>query len=985
MKWKETVISALRKGNIDLALKTAAKADPEELFVLLESFPDYKDYIPYIAALLNKIGNLYWDAQMIFPAEKAFRKALKEYQGLSKENPMYIHDISVILGNLGKFYGQIEEFFEAEKALKMALNIIKNFERKNSVSYSSERALILNNLGALYLDRKKFSKAEEFLTRVLKIRKDLAEENPDVYNPDVAMTLNSLGALYCQIGKFQKAEKVHNESLQIRRMLAEKNSDYEPDVAKTLNNLGLFYKDTRKFSEAETVYKEALTIRRTLAKENPDYVLQVAMTLNNMGLLYRDTQKYSEAEKAFNEALDKYRKGARCLKAYISRIVNVLNNLGALYRIIGKFYEAESIFTEALKECELLEEENPDYTSLVAMTLNNFGLLYRDTKKFDKAKEALKKSLKKYRVLEKENPGAYTPDIAQTLNYMGAVLVDRKEFDGAEESYNEALEKYRYLARNNRAYLSEAAGVLNNLGLLYRKTQQFSKAEKVFTEALETFKGMGSWFDASSTCNNLSQIKSNGELEMSRIFLEMAVLFSEERKYVHAQKGEREYIYMELLKEGVDPFSVLEALRDPELLSLSWKQVVPRDELEKARKDVEFQKVLVEKSLHETVPSHQIPVNIPEGVLFVYIQEIEGDYLFFAVNREGTERFKGKKEFFTNGIKLLYLLRFQLRAVGKPQLTAYMEKFDELSREWYKTLPQDLVELIQGKDRIVFSPDYYCSFFPLEALHINGDSLCMEKTVVRAASLHQFLLFSKRNLRLDSSLIVGNPWPHCDKEELIYSLPSSSKQFKILSLHGAKEEARSLKKELPHGTILTGESATGKTFLSDISKHSLIHFCGHGSLGRILFLTGPLQGFPAPYEPEEFSDLRKAERVEGVRNINMMDEWYPVTDLDLFDVPLTEGAVIFLNACETGQHKYAGGGYYQGLPAVFLKNGAHSVVSSSVPIFDNSSKEFAIKFYESLLHTHLVSQSLKKARKWTRNRYGAQIYWLPYIHYGPPL
>ena len=117
----------------------------------------------------------------------------------------------------------------------------------------------------------------------------------------------------------------------------------------------------------------------------------------------------------------------------------------------------------------------------------------------------------------------------------------------------------------------------------------------------------------------------------------------------------------------------------------------------------------------------------------------------------------------------------------------------------------------------------------------------------------------------------------------------------------------------------------------------------------------------------------------------MMEEWHPVTDLDVFDVQLREGAVVFLNACETGQQKYAGGGYYQGLPAVFLKNGAFSVISSLVPVFDVPSKDFALHFYETLFHTHSVAESLKKARIWARDRYKAQIYWIPYIHYGPPL
>jgi len=983
VNWKKPIISALRKGNLDAALEIASKVEPEEIFSLLKDFPE-DNCTPYIAAFLNKMGNLYWDAQMFFSAENAFRKALKKYQSLAKEDPAYIHEIAVILNNLGTLYGQIGKFSKAETALHKALKIRRDLAKESPEFYAPELASTLNNLGALFLDRGKFFKAEKFFAKALKIRRDLAKENPDIYNPDVAMTLNNLGTVYCQTGKFQKAEKAYNESLKIRRTLAEENQDYISYVAMTLNNLGLLYKDTQEFSEAENVYNEALTIRRSLAKENPVYIPQVAMTLNNLGILYRDTQKYSEAEKAFTEALEKYKTLGERLK-YTFQVGMTLNNLGSLYRTIGRFYEAEKAFTEALKECEALAKENPDYTPLVAMSLNNLGLLYWDTKRLDEAEKVHKEALKEYRTLEKENPDAYAVYVALALNNMGAIYLDKKEFDEAEETYKEALKKYRALAHQNRAYTFHVAGILNNLGLLYKDTQKYSEAEKAFAEALDRYKQLASWFYAANTAYNLSQIKLDGEhLETSRKLLEMAILFSREELYAYAQKGEREHIYWGLLEQDVSSFSVLEALRDPERLSLSWEQVLLREELEKAQKNVEFQKFFVDKVLKKSISPIQIPIKLPGDVLFVYIQKIKNSPFFFVVTREGIEKFKGKREFFIIGIKLLYLLRFQLRAAGKPRLITYAEKFDELAREWYEILPPQLKKLIQEKSQIIFSPDYYCSFFPLEALQINGQPLCMEKTVVRATSLHQFLTLSRTDLCFDSSLIVGNPWPNCSKKELIYSSPSDSKQFRILFLNGAEEEAEALAEKLPNTTVLLKQQATGEKFLSDVSKHSLIHFCGHGRLGRILFLCGPLQGFPPQFEPREFSDLRKVERSEGIRKVNMMEEWHPVTDLDLFNVKLTDGAVIFLNACETGWHKYAGGGYYQGLPTVFLKNGAHSVVSSLIPIFDNPSKEFAIKFYETLLHTQSVSESLKKTRIWSKNKYKAQIYWIPYIHYGPP-
>ena len=690
--------------------------------------------------------------------------------------------------------------------------------------------------------------------------------------------------------------------------------------------------------------------------------------------------------------MQKYRELAKeNLDAYTPDIAEALNNLGNLYNDMGKFSETEKAFTEALKIRRTLAEQDPDtYAPDVAMILNNIGTLYWDTHKFLKAETVYTEALQKYRELAKENPDAYTTHVATTLNNLGNLYWNTGRFDEAETVYTEALQKYRELAKENPdTYTFYVAATLNNLGTLYVDTQKPSQAEKAYEEALEKYKKGGSWFYAANTSHNIYMIKLNKKILGKSIkLLEMAILFSRDEKYRYAQKRTNEYIYWSLIERNLNSFSDLEALRDSQLLSIPWDQVLLQKDLKRAQKDVRFQKTLVENVLKRQVP-HVIPPprELPESMLFIYVQELRNYLLFFVIGSDGAKEYKCKKEFLAIGDKLLFNLRIQRGAAQKTDdLKFVTDKFEMYSRKWSEIFPEEIRDEIQRKNHIIFSPDPQCSFLPLEALPIDGEPLCMERIVVRATSLHQFLDLLKRTPSFDSSLIVGNPWIECGEKQLFYSLPETgSKQFRISFLGDAEEEAKTLMGKLQKSTMLLEQQATGERFLSEIPKHSLIHFSGHGSLGRILFLSGPFKGFPPPFEPEEFSDLRKAERIKGIKKTNLMEEWHPVTDLDLFDVQLTEGAIIFLNACETGQHKYAGGGYYQGLPAVFLKNGAHSVVSSLVPIFDEHTREFAVTFYENLLCTQSVSQSLRKARKWIRDKYEAQIYWVPYIHYGPPL
>jgi tetratricopeptide (TPR) repeat protein/CHAT domain-containing protein len=1029
-----------------LGLSSEAERIYREALEIVRNCKKESELCNCMAMILNSLGNLYWTNHKFSEAESMYTEALNIYSTLAEEIPHALPHSATVMMNLGLLYKDMRKFEKAEKMYRKALQMRRELAEENSDIYA-DIAHTLNSLGSLYWTTHRFDDAETMYTEALKQYRGLAQENPDIYNPYLAVALSNLGVLYWNTQQLEKAEIYFAEALTIKRELAEKNPDIYADCAQILNNLGILYTTTQQLEKAEKFLTEALTIKRELAEENPEmYIEEISRTLTNLGIIYRRIHKFDKAEKVYTEALTIKRELAEKNPGVFPQIVTALTNLGALYNYTHKFSEAENMYTEALNVCRTLVEEsphiyapymagilnnlgkfykdtqrfdeaekaytealkirktfsekNPDvYTADYADTLNNLGILYKNLEKFSDAEENLKKSLEKYESLEKKNPAGYKPHVAMILTNLGNLYQKTGIFNNdtealiqAETIYIKALKRYRTLAEENPdAFTGNVAGVLNNLGILYHDMNKFSQAEKVFREAFHMYKEMSSWFYAASVLRNISKITSDVKiLDDSRKLLELAILFSNEKKYAYAQKGINEDSYRGLLDIDTDInpdyFGILEALRDPELLSIPWGQVLSKEERKSAYKDVRVQKMIVKRVLEGNVPCLTSDlVNFPENAIFIYVQYLPGNLLFFVAGPDGIQKIICERTFFTTGIKLLYLLKFQQITVGKSHFMDHVKKCEELTREWYTLLPQGVKKLIEEKSCIVFSPDSFCSYLPFEALQRDENSLCVEKTVVRATSLHQFVNMTERRPCLDSSLIFGNPWPERGKNTLVYSLPSGLNWYRIPFLEGACEEAATLAEKLPRSTLLLTCKATGENFLSEISNHSLIHFSGHGSMGRILFLSGPLKGFPPPFEPEEFSDLRKAGRVYNCEKISMMEEWHPITDMDLFDVKLMNGCVIFLNACETGQHKYAGGGYYQGLAAVFLKNGAHSVISSLIPIFDRQSKEFALHFYENLLNNYSVATSLKKARVWAQNAYRAHIYWLPYIHYGPPL
>lgn len=569
--------------------------------------------------------------------------------------------------------------------------------------------------------------------------------------------------------------------------------------------------------------------------------------------------------------------------------------------------------------------------------------------------------------------------MAAILNNMGNIYWKTKKFSKAEEIFAEALKKYEGLARKNPdVYAHYVAGVLHNLGILYTDRGKYGKAKKAFERAIKIRKQRTLWMELAETYNSFSRI--NNRRENAVRILELGILFSGEEKHRYAQKGKREEIYLDFLERTDNSqkvLGILEALRDPSLLSLEWNI----KGMEKMRKNKDRQKVLVEELLKSEISPKIFRFHVPDKVLFLYIQKMEDNILYLAVAKEKMQLFRGSNEFLDFGRKLLINFNAQiLGRVFEGNICNIAEKFDILTRKWTYTLPPEILEIVSKKDTIVLSPDAIISYFPLEGLYISGEPICLSKKVIRATSMHQLQEIALKRLIIGSSLIVGNPWPSNNENYLEYSRPS---HIEMNRLKNAKKEAEILSKRLPNPKVLLNNFATASTFLKELPNHSIIHFAGHGHVGRVLFFAGPMTKSPPEFEPKEFSKLRKAWRKTNGNILYMMDEWDIVTDIDILGTLLKKGAFVFLSACETGQHTYAGGGHFQGLAHAFLKSGASNVVSSLVPLHGTLARDFTVSFYDILLSQKSVSTALQDARKEIKEKYKAPIYWLPYIHYGP--
>ncbi|MGC1121802.1 MAG: CHAT domain-containing tetratricopeptide repeat protein [Candidatus Methanofastidiosia archaeon] len=930
-----------------------------------------------LVLVLNNLGVLYQQIRNPSKAEKVWLEALQRYKasrtGLQEDTSHYV----AVLDNLANLYLDNGEYFKAEKMLKKALKIRRSNFQEDASRHSLEIAATLNDLGVICSKIDRSYRAEVLYREAL----SFYEKSQDAAG--IAMVLSNLGNLYTDMDRLSQARTHLKKALKMRRTLVmENHHEYDSDLAETLNNLAILYKKMMKFKESEKKFQDALEICEKLVQEDPEtYTPFLAEILNNLGGLYFEAEKYALAEKMYLESLRKHRELVKRISGiYDSDLAMVLNNTGLFYSAVGKLIKAEEAFKEALTKYRNLAQEYPDvYEFYVATTLNNLGTLYSLRENPKKSVKYYKKTLRKYKKLARRIPDKYDSYVALAFQNLGIIYFQLGRLTQAEKAYGEALTIRRRLAQNNPdKYLPQIAKTLNNLGNLYSKLDKSAQAEEAYNEAIQIRKDRGYLFELAQTYFNFSSI-SPSKIKKAVQCLELGVLLSGEQKFTYAQKGKRESLYLEYLRraDARKAFGVMEALRNSFLLSLDW----PGRICENRRK---YSQTNVGKLLKKDIP----PLSIPQiagldDFVFLYIQRVEESIFYLMITEEDVSLHKGCYEFASIGRKLYKNLCFQafLKSHDKDPADLVAD-FEHLSEKWAHELPSQIDDAISRKKTIIVSPDGFTSSFPLEGLQIDNVPICLSKAVVRATSVHQLIERASKKVDISSGLVVGNPWPPINRTSITYSHPEPIGPLHMLK--GAVTEAQRVSEILPHSEILLGSQATAEAFLKKISQFSVIHFAGHGGLGSMLFFVGPKRRDSPGFESEELSIIKKTWREEKGKTAYLVEEWDPVTDTDLLAYPLKEGAFVFLNACETGKQKYLGGGHFQGLAQALLRNGASHVVSSLIPLFDESSADFAEFFYEKMLSGKSVTESLLCARKTTRKKYEAHVHWLPYIHYGFP-
>ncbi len=178
----------------------------------------------------------------------------------------------------------------------------------------------------------------------------------------------------------------------------------------------------------------------------------------------------------------------------------------------------------------------------------------------------------------------------------------------------------------------------------------------------------------------------------------------------------------------------------------------------------------------------------------------------------------------------------------------------------------------------------------------------------------------------------------------------------------ARKELDQLKSLLPDIKIFSDEAATPTQFFSQLKQADVVHLASHAFADTT-------------YDAFSGLVLSAEEDNDGLVMGYEMDR------------RIVSSKLITLSACETGRGQIVSGEGVLGMPRLFLRSGAQTIVMTLWRIDDRFTADFMPQFYDALLTQKLaagpaLSETQRRVLKGTKQQYKHPVYWAAFNVYG---
>ncbi|WP_462254325.1 CHAT domain-containing protein [Ekhidna sp.] len=765
---------------------------------------------------------------------------------------------------------------------------------------------------------------------------------------------NVNGILFYFSGDFDQAIKYFELAIDEKKKVL---STTHPDIIALFGNTGVMYKNKQEYDKALKYYGfELENYAKTVGADHP----LVATTYQNIGNIYGSKAEYDLALEAFDKSL-KIRQEK--LGEENPLTLDIYEWIGNIYADMGEYDQAQTTFEKVLEgRIENFGEEN----HFVSLTYYNLGEIFYLLGRYELALSNFKKAANigesVYEEKSYEHAGNYN-GIAMSLDKLG-------EFERARKFYFLSLQQsfpnYQWNGDATQPpriinYLRFDEVFISLIGLAR------SHAATANHEALKTSLKFVATSRNLIDLHKRSLTNKSDQVRISRSAKELADIAIEINYKLYQQTNEEQYLASIFQwSEYVKGTTLLNTISDQKAKQFSGIPDSLLDQEYRFRLQKDSLKTLISESNEENGNANLIsslleletdhenfiavlerqypryselkyglkPISFHEISKSIYDSDQAIVQYFVSEQRRVFASIITKNNHMVvtsncqNLLDQIGLFRKSLDEIDQP-------KFENYSKELFKSIFQPIEENLAGIKNLTIIPDGILGYIPFELLIDSEGKYLLESYQIKY-DLSSTMLAQRVDENSSANKLLAYAPEFGTTDQTNNSLiPVRSNTLEALP--GAIKEVENIKTVLS-SELRIGSLATESLFKSESKKFDVLHLATHSIINE---------------RDPNYTKLMFApdEKEDGALHI------YELENLTL------NAQLVTLSACNTGIGKIAEGEGVMSLARSFRSVGVPSVVMSLWPASDKSTPKLMQYFYQNLKDGQSKDLALNNARK----------------------
>jgi CHAT domain-containing protein/tetratricopeptide (TPR) repeat protein len=814
------------------------------------------------------------------------------------------------------------------------------------------------NLAQAYARQGDYSGALAYLKRAEPLLADLNNRQT------AAAFFNVSGEINKYIGDFSAALAAYQQALALFQ-----TENNEAGIAGVQLNIGTIYETVGEYGQAQDYFQKALTASE--AKNNKPIISQA---LNNLGNVYYGRGDYAKALECYEQSLRLKEELKDSFGA-----ANTLGNIGNLYQQQGNGAQALAYNQKSLEIKQALGNQRG-----VANSYLNLGAVARRQKEYDKALEYYSKALQLSEAIGSVDLQArtlsylgilynYKKDPAKALEALSRAATLFKSFNSkiglTEVLYNQAL---TYLMQKNAEealqIADQAFGLATEAGYLFVQWNAKELAGRALMSQGKSEPAQRQFEEAIQIAETMRAQAAGGESERASFFEELVSPYFGMAQSLMAQNKNAEAFYYSERAKGRVLLDVLQNGRTDVKKALTDAE---RDKEEKLRIEIASLNTQISQGAQSAKPELAKLNELKARLQNLRLQyDAFRNALYAAhpelkVKRGDAQIIKAEETaslldantallsyLVTNNVAYLFVMTkapnstgVELKGVTLPisrdaladQVTAFRQQlgardpeFRQLARQLFDLLLKPAQAQLQGKTRLVISPDASLWELPFQALVTGANRYLIEEAAISYAPSFTVLreMMKQRQAPTNSParatlLAIGNPSISKEtserarlsrRDERLEALPEAEREVKLLAeIYGTKESR-----------IYTGAEAREDRVKAEAGDYKILHFATHGILND----ATPMYSYLV--------------LTQGGKNENGLLEAWELMETDL------RADLVVLSACETARGRVGAGEGVIGLSWALFVAGSPTAVVSHWKVDSAGTSELMLAFHRSL-------------------------------------